>query len=137
MVLNSIIECEAGDDCVLLRTHDEAKILVLHRAPASPYSDNLTFELEAGSPTVRGKGPFQISVEQVTRFIDEYEEVSKAELQDVNGDGTITFDKIDLIGHVRVTIQLGGPWSNQARIAFDTDQTALTSFAEDLRSFLE
>lgn len=136
MTLSSSPKPDEGSPTISLQTHDEAKLLVLRKQPVSPYNDDFRFQVEVGSPTVHGTGPFQISVRQLRHFVDEYEKSFEGELQDENGDGTIQFEKADALGHFKVVTRLGGPWSDQVQVAFGTDQTATTAFVEDLRYLL-
>lgn len=137
MYLNSYIEDDEDATIIPLRTYDDAKLLALRCLPASPYSDDLCFEINVASPSVQSQSRFQVSIEQVLRFVGEHESSNRTELQDVNGDGLIAFEKIDSIGHLRVSIKLGSPWSDQARVTFETDQTAVVVFAEDLQRLVE
>ena len=137
MISNSRPELGPDSITIELNTFDEAKTLRLITLPPSPYNSDFNFLLEVASLSVRATDRFQVSVIRIEQFLQACEATLEGELEDENGHGSIRFEKVDEIGHVGVAIKVGGPWSDQAQIQFVTDQTAVTSFVEELRAVAE
>ncbi|QIK62564.1 hypothetical protein G7068_04575 [Leucobacter viscericola] len=119
---------------IKLETNDNSKQLLLQQKAPDPYTGDLCFRIDVASATVQASGPFQISPAGLSAFQDAWHANKKAELLDVNGDGRILLETIDQLGHFKVTVQVGGPWADQAQLSFDTDQTAVIPFIDAVRS---
>lgn len=117
---------------IKLETNDESKRLLLRQENPDPYTGDLCFRIEVASATVKASGPFQISPAGLSTFQEAWEADKKGEIQDVNGDGRILLETIDQLGHFKVTVQVGGPWADQAQVSFETDQTAVIPFIDSL-----
>ena len=121
---------------ISLNTYEDTKQLALTPRPSSEYNDDLHFILDVAGASIRGTVRFQLSRLTLRSFIEGVASSLEGELVDENGDGSINFTRIDTIGHLKVVTKIGGLWADQATITFETDQTALTSFADDLRRLL-
>ncbi|MHA3724072.1 hypothetical protein ACXR2T_09360 [Leucobacter sp. HY1910] len=116
---------------ITLNTYDDAQLLTLAEAPASEYNSDLCFSLTVASPMVRASSPFQVSQSRLSLFLGQTAQ-DEVTLHDENGDGLIKVLKEDSLGHYRITVEVGGPWDDQARVSFKTDQTAISSFFHSL-----
>jgi len=128
-------EREAGHS-IILQTHDENKVLTFASLPDGSYDKDLHFAMRVASGRVSAVSQFQVSEGRLDAFVRSSQE-PEATLFDENGDASIKFEATDSIGHYLVTVEVGGPWSDQAKISFQTDQTAIREFVRDLEMVLK
>lgn len=135
MIINSKISA-SDEGAIKLETHDEAKLLLLVELEPNPYTGDTCFRLDSASASIQATGSIQISKSQFENFEEGWERNGGGELCDENGDSRIVFESTDSLGHFKVSISVGGPWSDQASISFETDQTAVTPFVSALKRLI-
>ena len=121
---------------IVLQTHDENKVLTFVSRPDGSYDRDLHFAMRVASGSVSAVSQFQVSEDRLDAFLLSLQE-SESTLFDENGDASIKFEAIDSIGHYLVTVEVGGPWADQAKVSFQTDQTAIREFVRDLEMVLK
>lgn len=124
---------------IRLQTHSEDKILNLN-AVSQDQDEQYTyilFEVFVSGPLVQANERFVVSTEELNEFTAYLLESSESTINDENGRGSITVSRKDSLGHFRVEVQVGGIEEDQARVSFDTDQTAATTFQNDIKRLLK
>jgi hypothetical protein len=105
---------------------------------------NYTFDVNVRAGYFAGRSHFCVRKDQIRKFIEELKSLSngddsvKAILTDNDSNGFIEFTSLDILGHVRVSCQIGGSYeANYVKVLFDADQTALSKFIYGLESLLK
>jgi predicted aspartyl protease len=120
---------------IRLQTHSEDKMLNLN-AVSQDQDEHYTyilFEVFVSGPLIHANERFVVSTEELNEFTAYLLESSESTINDENGRGSITVSRKDSLGHFRVEVQVGGIEEDQARVSFDTDQTAISTLQKDLQ----
>ncbi|GAA1785802.1 hypothetical protein [Leucobacter iarius] len=118
-----------------LDTHDNQKVLEILRESEDRDAVfcYLRFWVRAAGPRISASGNFAAADVHVEEFVQGIENGSKATLWDIDGEGAISIECTNLIGHFNVSVWLGNVEGDRAWISFETDQTAIIPFARGLK----